>query len=211
MKTVRRALLPLLAACGGACVGIAPSPAGVLLEARLEGIDLRLEFALPGEPAKPYVLATLQGRSFVLDPETGIVRDRLEGGEAPPRRVEPAADRLDGVRLSAPGGGAMVAGQLGLYHLLFHEGRICGELLVSPWMAEPLRPAVRALTLLERIEPRLRPRERHGCPPLPFASWAQKGWPLLMSGREVTIFRTERIRFDHPLPPLLAGEAIPSR
>lgn len=183
----------------------APAWAGILVEGRLEGVPLRLEFAGPGEPAEPIVRATVAGEPFLVDLARGTVEPRARG----------AADRPDGrapvglVQLTPLGGGAMVAGHGGAWQVLTEDGRVCGEVLASAWMLRFLEPAVRAVELLEAHDPRLRPRPRHGCSPLAFRHWTRQGWPLLAGGREEAVFVTEGLRFDHPDPP--PDAATPTR
>ncbi|MCS6780053.1 MAG: hypothetical protein NZ555_10170 [Geminicoccaceae bacterium] len=183
----------------------APARAAVLIEARLEGVPLRIEAALPGEPALAGVLVTVAGRTRLVDPEAGTVA--LLGADGTPDAPKPvrAADAPVGALMLAPlGGGAMAAGHVGMYHLLTEDGRICGEVLAAAWMGRYLSGLVRAVALVQMVEPALAPRARHGCSPLAFPRWAEVGWPLLAGGRDDAVFRTERIRFDHPLPAALA-------
>ncbi len=165
--------------------------AGILIEGRLEGVPIRLEFAHPGEPGWGLVRASVAGEVRLLD----VARPAGEG-TVPPRSAGGATFRLDPL-----GGGAMVAGFGGAWQILMEGERVCGEVLAAGWMVALLEPAIRAIELLERGEPRLRPRARHGCSPIGFREWTRRGWPLLAGGRTDAVFLTERIRFDHPLPP----------
>lgn len=176
-------------------LGAGPARSGILIEARLEGVPLRIELASPGEPGAGMVAASIDGSARLVDLERGVVR----GPDGAPRPPRPAAARPGAglVGLTPLGGGAMVAGHGGTWQLLTEDGRICAEVLASAWMLRFLEPAIRALELLQAVEPALAPRPRHGCSALGFASWTAQGWPLLVSGRSDTVFATERIRFDH--------------
>lgn len=186
-----------------------PARSGILIEARLEGVPLRIELASPGEPRAGLVAASVDGSARLIDLERGVVRGP-DGAPRPPRHASarPAAGL---VGLTPLGGGAMVAGHGGAWQLLTEDGRICAEVLASAWMLRFLEPAIRALELLQVVEPTLAPRPRHGCSAFGFASWTAQGWPLLVSGRSDTVFATERIRFDHRPAGLVPAEAAQRR
>lgn len=186
-----RALLLALALA----LAAGPARSGILVEARLEGVPLRLEFAARGEPGTGLVAASVDGSARLIDLESGVVRGP-DGAPRPPRPDRPGSG-AGLVGLTPLGGGAMVAGHGGAWQLLTEDGRICAEVLASAWMLRFLEPAIRALELLQAVEPTLAPRPRHGCSAFGFASWTTQGWPLLVSGRSDTVFATERIRFDH--------------
>lgn len=186
----------------------APATAGILLEGRLEGVPIRLELAHPGEPGRDTVLATVAGAGRRIDLARALVL-ALDGGPAPapPRRAARPAPGPGLVQLTPLGGGAMVAGHGGTWQILTEDARVCGEVLASAWMARFLEPAVRALELLQEVEPSLAPRARHGCSPLGFRVWTTQGWPLLAGGRDEPVFLTERLRFDHRPPAGADAEA----
>lgn len=187
-----------------ACLTVAHARAAVLIEAELEGTPIRLELGLPGEAVRGALVLTVDGRRLLIEPELGHIEPRdgraVSGSAKRSRNEAPSGAELQLQRLPS---GAVVAGHAGFYHLALFEGRICGEVLAAPWMVDLLRPAAVALDLLVRFKPELSPQPRHGCPAFAFREWAKAGWPLLVSGREVAIFRTRTIRFDHPLPPEL--------
>lgn len=176
-------------------VAAGPARSGILIEARLEGVPLRIELASPGEPGAGMVVASIDGSARLIDLERGVVR----GPDGAPRPLPPKRPGSGAglVGLTPLGGGAMVAGHGGAWQLLTEDGRVCAEVLASAWMLRFLEPAIRALELLQAVEPALAPRPRHGCSAFGFASWTAQGWPLLVSGRSDTVFATERIRFDH--------------
>jgi hypothetical protein len=174
-----------------------PASAGILIEGRLEGVPLRLELALPGEPGGELVRATVAGEPLLLD----LARGTIEPPRASRTRAPAGGSEVGLVQLAPLGGGATIAGHAGAWQVLTEDGRICGEVLASAWMLRFLEPAVRALELLAAHDPRFEPRARHGCSPLGFRHWTGRGWPLLVGGRSEAVFVTERIRFDHPFPP----------
>ncbi len=182
---------------------------GILIEARLEGVPIRLELASRGEPGGGLVAASVDGSERLVELERGLVRGP-DGAPRPPRPGT-AGPGPGLVSLTPLGGGAMVAGHGGAWQLLTEDGRICAEVLASAWMLRFLEPAIRALELLQAVEPALAPRPRHGCSALGFASWTAQGWPLLVSGRSDTLFQTERIRFDHRPAAPAAAEAPAGR
>ena len=150
-----------------AALASGPAQGGVLIEGRLDGVPLRLEFATPSEGEAGFVRATVAGELRILEiaPEpTALARS----AEPQPAQVQ----------LEPLGGGAMIAGYGGTWQILFEDGRVCAEILAAAWMLPFLEPAVRAIELLQASDPRLRPRARHGCSRLGFRTWTSRGWPL---------------------------------
>lgn len=167
----------------------APAQAGILVDARLEGVPLRLE--LGSDPNR--VLVTVDGRTQLVDLAAGKI---WPGGAAAPASSE--AGTPEGIfQLERWSRGPAVAGYASQYGVLRHGEAICAEVLSSPWMKSFLEPLVRALALLQRVDAALRPKPRPGCGALPFDAYAGDGWPLLVGFRDVAIFRTLRLRFDH--------------
>ncbi|HMR32848.1 MAG TPA: hypothetical protein PKA13_20535 [Geminicoccaceae bacterium] len=170
-----RIVLPALAAA----LAAAPVHAGILLEGRLEGQEVRVEL---GAIVTDKAVVTVGGDRRVV---------RLD-------RPAPAA--ADPYRLRRWSGGPQVAGYGSNYNVLTLDQTICGEVLASPWMAEFLAPAVQALALVQQGDPRLAPKEREGCGVIPFGVFAYNGFPLMAGWRDEAVFVTERILFDHPTP-----------
>lgn len=184
-----------------------PATAGILVEGRFEGVPVRLELAGPGEPGRELVRATVAGELRLVDTGRGTV----EPGDPAPPRTGGERPAVGLVQLTPLGGGAMIAGHGGTWQILTEDGRVCGEVLAAGWMLRFLEPAVRALELLEASDPRLRPRQRHGCGPIGFRYWTSQGWPLLAGGRAEAVFVTERLRFDHAVAPTAGRAAEPAR
>lgn len=98
------------------------------------------------------------------------------------------------------GPGPRIAGHPSVYHVMTLGGEICGELLISPWMKPFVDPAVKALSILERIKGGSEIKEtglNGACGDLPFSSYALAGWPLMAGGIDQPIFKTESISFDY--------------
>lgn len=164
-------------------LGAAPAAAGILVEAALEGVPVRIE--LGADPDRAVV--TLNGRRQVLD---------LAPVPAPA-----------GYRLVPWSAGPLVAGYGTTYHALLRDEAICAEVLKAPWMAPFLRPAALALAALQVLEPTLAPSEQEGCGAMPFALYARDGWPMMVGWKDAALFVTTTLRFDHPAPAELSAPA----
>ncbi len=154
----------------------ASAKAGTLVEARLNDAALRIETGDDGGPSR----VTLDGKV-----QTPIA------GPSPPYDDATA----EGFELREFGPGPIVAGHVSRYMILFQGERICGEILVSPWMAPYLQPAVDAIASLQRTNPGLELRHDPACGVVPFASIATKGWPLLAGSKETQVFTTINLAF----------------
>jgi hypothetical protein len=202
--------LRLLCAAATLAIGVLAAPAlwaGILIEATLEGTPLRAEVGRNPER----VLITAAGRQRLIDLTSGqiwLVGER----SIQPDVASATEDGSSGAawRLEAWGRGPSVAGYGSTYNVLQRGETICAEVLASRWMAEFVEPVVRAIALLQRVEPALQPKARPGCGAVPFAVYARNGWPLMAGYRDAPIFRTHGIRFDHRVDPArfrIDGEA----
>ncbi len=194
-----RRSLTVVAALACACAIAAPvARAGILVEGALEGTPLRAELGRD----RARVLVTVAGRPRLVDLATGRIWVASDGTARPVA----AALADDGVRqqawrLEQWSRGPAVAGYASTYNVLQLGESICAEVLASRWMTEFVEPVVQAISLLQRIEPALRPKPRPGCGAVPFEVYARNGWPLMAGYRDAAIFRTESIRFDHAVDP----------
>ncbi len=153
--------------------------AGILLEGKLEGREVRVEL---GALVKDKAVVTVDGDRRVV----------------PLNAPVPVA--ADPYRLTRWSAGPPVAGYGSSYNVLTLDQTICGEVLSAAWMEEFLAPAVKALALVQGVDPRLAAKKREGCGAIPFATYAYNGFPLMAGWRDEPVFVTERIRFDHPTP-----------
>ncbi len=189
MKSLALAALLLLALVPSA------ARAGVLFEGRLEGTAIRGEFGA----GAARVRLVVGDRSYLVDVPTGRIY-ALAAGRV--RRLD-AEDRglpLEGFRLERWYEGPRVAGYASSYHVLRRGTAICAEVLASRWMGRMLAPLVRAIALLQEVDPAIRPRARGRCGAIPFEVYARSGFPLMAGWQDEAVFVTERLRFDHPLP-----------
>lgn len=189
-----RAGLPLFCLAGLACLAIGEARAGMLVEARFNGNQLRVETGTD----RNLVLIDVAGTRHLVDVRRQHVY-RMDGGPAGP--IQPAliddAVRQLPYALQQWSAGPQVAGHASTYHVLQVGEAICGEVLASAWMTPFIEPITRSLELLQRIEPALRPVERDGCGAIPFAVYARNGWPLMAGWVDEATFLTQTVRFDH--------------
>ncbi len=59
---------------------------------------------------------------------------------------------------------------------------------------------MRAIELVQRVDPRVRPKARGVCGTIPFDVYAENGFPLMAGWKDATIFKTDEVSFDHPIP-----------
>lgn len=157
----------------------AAAHAGILIEGRLEGQEVRVEL---GAIVTDKAVVTVDGDRRVVELN------------------QPTPAAADPYRLTRWSGGPPVAGYGSSYNVLTLDQTICGEVLSARWMDEFLVPAVQALALVQRGDPRLAPKKREGCGAIPFAVYAYNGFPLMAGWRDEPVFVTQRIRFDYPTP-----------
>lgn len=111
-----------------------------------------------------------------------------------------AGDSAPTLEIRPWGPGPTIAGHASVYHVMTLGEKICGELLISPWMKPFASPAVEALAILERIkgDHDIKAATMNGpCGALPFSSYAAAGWPLMAGGMNERVFTTQTISFDY--------------
>lgn len=188
---MRRLAASLLAACLGLSAGT--TAAGMLLEAELDGVPIRVEVG--ADPTR--ALADVDGASHLLE---------IGGGSTAPSPQPFVLEQWSD--------GPLVADYGTTYHVLIGGERICAEVLSSPWMTGFTEPLVRAVERLQATVPTLAPRPQGECGTIGFRSYAADGFPLMAGYRGQPVFRVTRLRFDHypttgPLaPPAQAGGSV---
>jgi hypothetical protein len=134
-----------------------------------------------------------------IDLDAGEAHRIAQDGTTSEEELSPSAVRLS-PEIKPWGPGPTIAGHPSVYHVMTLGEEICSELLISPWMKPFVDPAVKALSILERIKGMSRIKEtglEGACGDLPFSSYALAGWPLMAGGIEQPIFKTETISFDY--------------
>ena len=171
-----------------------PAVAGTLVELRIEGVPLRLESGADPDRLR----ARLDGRDYLVDLVQGTVT-RTDGRPAALAALgERAVGMLYGLE---PWGGRRlsIAGERASYLVLKLGETTCGEVLAASWTRPLIGRLVRAVELLQRLDDRIRPRERGRCGAVPFSAYAAKGWPLLAGWSDRAIVETDRIDLVHPV------------
>ncbi|HET6466823.1 MAG TPA: hypothetical protein VFG43_00450 [Geminicoccaceae bacterium] len=175
----------------------AGSEAGILMDGELQGQVVKAE--LGRDPSR--VLVTVGGTRRLVDLGRGEVY--LLDGPRPKRMSARLPDDREPILpydLRQWSSGPPVAGHISFYNVLQVQGRVCGEVLASRWMGEFVQPIVRAVEIVQRIDPRVSPKRREGCGAIPFAAFALNGWPLMAGWKDDTTFLTKGIHFDYPPP-----------
>jgi hypothetical protein len=190
----------VLCVAAAALVLPAGGQAAALIEARIDGTPIRLvadratNRALL-EAGATRALFDLAGGSVYVG-EGGAAR-RIHaryrpGYEEPPYRIE----RF--------GPGPVIAGFVTGYHVLFVGERVCAELMTVGWATQFVDPAIRALAMLEALEP----ASDDPCRKIPFTTYAATGWPLIAGKIDHPTIETTKIAFDYqPQPDELAPPA----
>ncbi len=192
MRTSRLVLAGLLLLSG---LALGPeAQAGILVDATLGDTPLRLETGSDHDR----VLVTVKGERYLIELQSALVHPLDSKTPAPIRAglADDGASILPYV-LEHWSAGPPVAGHASTYHVLKVGETICGEVLASAWMTPFLAPIVRAMELMQRVSPALRPVAREGCGVIPFTAYARNGWPLMVGWRDEPVFRTSTVRFDH--------------
>ncbi|MGH6919225.1 MAG: hypothetical protein ACREJ0_16150 [Geminicoccaceae bacterium] len=170
--------------------------AAVLIEARIDGTPLRLV----ADRTADRVLLEAGAVRALFDLAGGSVYVG-EGGRT--RRVHaryrPGYEELP-YRIERFGPGPMIAGYVTTYHVLFVGEQVCAELMTVGWMTPFVDPVIRALAMLEALQPASDP-----CQKIPFTTYAATGWPLIAGKIDHPTIETTRIAFDYkPAPDELA-------
>ena len=96
-------------------------------------------------------------------------------------------------RIELFGPGPVIAGYVTAYHVLFVDERVCAELMTVAWVMPFVDPAIRALAMLEALEP----SSGDPCENIPFATYAATGWPLIAGKIDHPTIETSKIAFDY--------------
>lgn len=176
--------------------------------------------ATPAAAAALLIKGDLDGKMLRILVDTKTSKAEVTLGEAH-HRIDLDADKAQAVRTDGSlaeqeiavrtsvqplpqikpwGPGPVIAGHASVYHVITLGDKICGELLISPWMKPFASPAVQALAILERIkgDHDIKSATLDGpCGALPFTSYAAAGWPLMAGGMNQRVFTTESISFDY--------------
>jgi hypothetical protein len=164
----------------------------MLVEGVLQGVPIRLEVGR--DPGR--VRVALDGSERLVDLGTG--RIFRTGGMAMDAGNLPDTASPGRFVLTYWGGKRLtIAGEKGGYFVMTLNGLTCGEALVATWTRPLIGPLVRAIDLLQRTEPRLRPEPRRDCGSIPFRAYATRGWPLLAGWLDARVFATTRIDMEH--------------
>lgn len=171
--------------------------AGTLVQGTLEGLPFRAELGTN----RDLVLITVDGTRRLVDLGSADVF-LLGEGQAKRSRAGAMDDGspLRSWRLTQWYAGPMVAGNASTYNVLTLDETICGEVLASRWMRRFLEPIVHAVDLVQRVDERVRPKSYGTCGRIPFDVYAENGWPLMAGWKDQTVFKTDKVSFDHSIP-----------
>ena len=190
----------MLSVLAAALVLPASGQAAALIEARINGAPVRLV----ADRAANRVLLEAGAVRALFDLAGGSVYVG-EGGAT--RRIHaryrPGYGELP-YRIERFGPGPVIAGYVTTYHVLFVGEQVCAELMTAGWTTPFVDPAIRALAMLEALEP----LSDDPCQKIPFTTYATTGWPLIAGKIDHPTIETTRIAFDYrPKPDELAPPA----
>jgi hypothetical protein len=190
----------MLSVLAAALVLPASGQAAALIEARINGAPVRLV----ADRAANHVLLEAGAVRALFDLAGGSVYVG-EGGAT--RRIHaryrPGYGELP-YRIERFGPGPVIAGYVTTYHVLFVGEQVCAELMTAGWTTPFVDPAIRALAMLEALEP----AGDDPCQKIPFTTYATTGWPLIAGKIDHPTIETTRIAFDYrPQPDELAPPA----
>jgi hypothetical protein len=177
----------------------ASSQAAALIEARINGTPVRLV----ADRAANRVLLEAGAVRALFDLAGGSVYVG-EGGAAQRvhARYRPGHDEAPPFRIERFGPGPVIAGFVTTYHVLFVGEQVCAELMTVGWARPFVDPAIRALAMLEALEP----QSVDPCQKIPFTTYATTGWPLISGKIDHPTIETMKIAFDYrPQPDELAA------
>jgi len=163
--------------------------AAALIEMRIHGTPVRLVADRAGDRA----LLSAGDMRALFDLPGGSVY--VSSGGTPRRvhaRFRPGyADTPYRVELF--GAGPVLAGFVTRYHVLFVGEQICAELMAASWMTPFVDPAIRALGILEALQP----PPADPCASVPLTTYAAVGWPLIAGKIDHPTLETLQIGFDY--------------
>jgi hypothetical protein len=167
----------------------ASGQAAALIEARINGAPVRLVADRAAnrvllEAGKTRALFDLAGGSVYVG-EGGAVQ-RVHA------RYRPGHGDLP-YRIERFGPGPVIAGFVTAYHVLFVGEQVCAELMTVGWATPFVDPAIRALAMLEALEP----LSDDPCQKIPFTTYAATGWPLIAGKIDHPTIETTKIAFDY--------------
>ncbi len=170
--------------------------AALLIEGDFDGKTLRILVDTTTSQAEVTLGETHHRIDLAADKAQAVGTDGSVGNQ----EVAEAASVTLTPQIKPWGPGPTIAGHASVYHVITLGDKICGELLISPWMKPFASPAVQALAILERIkgDHDIKSATLDGpCGALPFTSYASAGWPLMAGGMNQRVFTTETISFDY--------------
>jgi hypothetical protein len=167
----------------------ASGQAAALIEARINGAPVRLiadraTNRVLLEAGKTRALFDLAGGSVYVGDGGAVQRVHA--------RYRPGHGDLP-YRIERFGPGPVIAGFVTAYHVLFVGEQVCAELMTVGWATPFVDPAIRALAMLEALEP----LSDDPCQKIPFTTYAATGWPLIAGKIDHPTIETTKIAFDY--------------
>jgi hypothetical protein len=167
----------------------ASGQAAALIEARINGAPVRLVADRAAnrvllEAGKTRALFDLAGGSVYVGDGGAVQRVHA--------RYRPGHGDLP-YRIERFGPGPVIAGFVTAYHVLFVGEQVCAELMTVGWATPFVDPAIRALAMLEALEP----LSDDPCHKIPFTTYAATGWPLIAGKIDHPTIETTKIAFDY--------------
>lgn len=191
-----RYLLSFLAVCLFQGTLTAASHAATLIETSVGGVSVWLV----DDPGRERVLIASRGGSKLIDLRNGVVYLIAPDGSA--QKVDVTAFR--GSRADSPpfeieklGPGPRVADYATTRFRLSVGGQTCSVIDANLSLVEPLKHAMRAVELLDRLDTALQGENRPLCERIPFKEYARIGWGLRVADSDSPVVETVVVVRDY--------------
>lgn len=180
------------------------SAAATLVETSVGGVSVWLV----DDPERERVLIASRGGSKLVDLKSGIVYLIAPDGSA--QKVDVTAFRLKRpevppFEIEKMGPGPRIADYATTRFQLIIGDQTCSVIDANLTLVEPLKQAMRAVQLLDRLDTALQGQNRPLCERIPFKEYARIGWGLRVADSDSPVVETVAVIRDYqPNPEELA-------
>ena len=187
-----------------AALSVAPVSAATLVETSVGGVSVWLV----DDPVRERVLIASRGGSKLIDLKSGMVYLIAPDGSA--QKVDVTAFRkkrpeIPPFQIEKLGPGPRIADYATTRFQLMVGEQTCSVIDANLTLVEPLKQAMRAVQLLDRLDTALQGQNRPLCERIPFKEYARIGWGLRVADSQSPVVETVAVIRDYqPNPEELA-------